>query len=181
MSSVLRRSRRLRARFPHPRRNRPVSRQGRAGGGTGGDGGIRSWLRSRFEGGRQSRYIRGSTGRSHNLRMSRAHSPLDAPLRGGGDGGRSASSTRRAFPAGGSARRNAGIPRGQRRVYDQCRPDREWRSDRRRRICARNRPVVGRAATRRSRAKCASAGSRRTKDRGGAFKLAARPRAWTPL
>ena len=52
-------------------------------------------------------------------------------------------SSRRAFPAGRSARRNAGIPRGQRRVYDQCRSDGEWRSDRRRGVCARNRPTVG--------------------------------------
>ena len=181
MSSVLRDPDAFRARFPQPRRNRLVSRQGRAGGGTGGDGGIRSRLRGRFEGGRQSSYIRGSSGRSHNLRISRAPGPLDAPMRGGGDGGRSAASSRRAFPAGGSARRNAGISRRQRRVYDQCRADREGRSDRRRRLCARDRPVVGR---RRHGVRVRSAASARSclaRDRGGAFKLVARPRAWSLL
>ncbi len=49
-----------------------------------------------------------------------------------------------AFPAGRSARRNAGVPCRQRRVYDQRRADREWRSDRWRRVCARNRLAVGR-------------------------------------
>ena len=70
--------------------------------------------------------------------------PSTPRMRRGSDRGRSAASSRRAVPAGRSARRNAGISRRQRRVYDQCRADREGRSDRWRRLRARDRPIMGR-------------------------------------
>ena len=58
--------------------------------GTGGDGGIRSRLRGRFEAGRQSGHLSGSPRRSHHLRMSREREALSADMRRGGDGGRRA-------------------------------------------------------------------------------------------
>ena len=63
------------------------------------------------------------------------------------------SSVGRTVPAGGSARWNAGISRLQWRIYDQCGADRGRRSDSRRRIRARDRPVVGRRRQRPSSAK----------------------------
>ena len=54
-----------------------VSRQGRVGGGTGGDGGIRSWLRGRFEGRRQSSYSPRIIGpKPSSANISRAWLPL---------------------------------------------------------------------------------------------------------